>query len=943
MVTKRKLRAVMFQIMAVVILFVSLGSMAADVAAAGATGDEITTIIVRKTGKYKLNYIGSTNYYAWRESNMGVTGEKIYNSAIGKALGAENSATVKLTKSSGAKNIKQAVLVWQTRSVDGKTKKVKVVAPNGSVKTLKAEESCVDKRTVSGLTFNTTYCMAADVTNFVKSGGYGNYTVCNIPVYHPSQDKEIVEKYAKENNLNANTIYPGGETICSWQLIVVEEGKDFPMRNIEVAIGSIFALQKDYAMKYEFAKGITTKASANAAGQILFGCSNYSTSVKMTQTVTTLNAEGKKIKKISGDAIESPGMYKNDSIIRGTDGVANGKGDKTAGKGTGCARVSLEDIESMGGGASGLKINVVNGEGEKDESTKPDSKKGWTTFFLLGVAYDIETADFECGQKTTVDSASRVTITDTFKNSSSNTNTGICDAAGKACDITVNIDPNLSVQSVAAKDTSGTNIAPGKISIDNTNHKVIITGVENTKKNNTVSYEIKCTVASGMSGVTTFENSDSISGNLYSDGVKTAQYLENAAESSSSGIPKYRVALQKGVGIQSVTGAGDYTCGQTVTVSASPMSGYHFLNWSVTDNETRQTYSFSMPAKNVELTANGEANAYTIVFDPNGGAEVSHIGNMTARYGESISLPNANGSYLKYTLDGVNITQDVISGAIVLCAEGTVLEQGEEPQADKKAYESVFLGWALREKKDEVQPQWRAGIGMKVSDLAAAAGVTDINGAQITLYAVWDDCPWIVATNLYYTLEQAQNGFITMDEILSHQTAYDREDGSPITLGTHPDGTSFTIPDYAVTDFTNFKKDGAVTEKLTVTDSSGSVYVKKIWVYVADTTATTVKPEGTTRFINEHYYHEPYELGGLHEKSIWKTDPGYVSALQEGFNHIKNNTPEDVYRITMDVREQIKEYVSVHGYGNSKQSDALQRCDELYIHTNKVNHKVVQG
>lgn len=864
MVTKRKLRAVMFQIMAVIILFASLGSMVTDVAAAGATGDEITTIIVRKTGKYKLNYIGSTNYYAWRESNKGATSEKIYNSAIGKTLGAENSATVKLTKSSGAKNIKQAVLVWQTRSVDGKTKKVKVVAPNGSVKTLKAEESCVDKRTVSGLTFNTTYCMAADVTNFVKSGGYGNYTVCNIPVYHPGQDKEIVEKYAEKTGLDANNIYPGGETICSWQLIVVEEGKDFPMRNIEVAIGSIFALQKDYAMKYDFAKGITTKASANATGQILFGCSNYSTSVKMTQTVTTLNAEGKKIKKISGDAIESPGMYKNRSIIRGTDGVANGKGDKTAGKGTGCARVSLEDIKSMGGGASGLKINVVNGEGEKDESTKPDSKKGWTTFFLLGVAYDIETADFECGQKTTVDSASRVTITDTFKNSSSNKDTGICDVAGKACDITVNIDPNLSVQSVTAKDTGGTNIAPGKISIDNTNHKVIITGVENTKKNNTVSYEIKCTVASGMSGVTTFENSDSISGNLYSDGVKTAQYMENVAESSSSGIPKYRVALQKGVGIQSVTGAGDYTCGQTVTVSGSLMSGYHFLNWSVTDNETRQTYSFSMPAKNVELTA--------------------------------------NGSYLKYTLDGVNITQDVISGAIVLREEGTVLAQGEEPQADKKAYESVFLGWALREKKDELQPQWRAGIGMQVSDLAAAAGVTDVNGAQITLYAVWDDCPWIVATNLYYTLEQAQNGFITLDEILSHQTAYDREDGSPILPGTHPEGTSFTIPDYAPTDFTNFKKDGAVTEKLTVTDSSGSVYVKKIWVYVADTTATTVNPEGTTRFINEHYYHEPYELGGLHEKSIWKTDPEYVSALQEGFNHIKNNTPEDVYRITMDVR-----------------------------------------
>lgn len=78
-----------------------------------------------------------------------------------------------------------------------------------------------------------------------------------------------------------------------------------------------------------------------------------------------------------------------------------------------------------------------------------------------------------------------------------------------------------------------------------------------------------------------------------------------------------------------------------------------------------------------------------------------------------------------------------------------------------------------------------------MADLTNAAGVTDQSGATITLYAVWDDCPWIVAENLYYTLTQAQSGYITDSEILSHATAYDREDGSPIEPGFHENGTSF--------------------------------------------------------------------------------------------------------------------------------------------------------
>lgn len=88
------------------------------------------------------------------------------------------------------------------------------------------------------------------------------------------------------------------------------------------------------------------------------------------------------------------------------------------------------------------------------------------------------------------------------------------------------------------------------------------------------------------------------------------------------------------------------------------------------------------------------------------------------------------------------------------------------------------MGWSLEDGKDTFIPQWKAGD--IVRNLVAE------DGGEITLYAAWDDCPWIQAQDLYYTLEQAQSGFITEEEILSHATATDREDGSPILPGTNP-------------------------------------------------------------------------------------------------------------------------------------------------------------
>ena len=529
----------------------------------------------------------------------------------------------------------------------------------------------------------------------------------------------------------------------------------------------------------------------------------------------------------------------------------------------------------------------------------------------------------------------------------------------------------------------------------------------------------------------------------------------------------YNVTLNAGTGIEKTIGAGPYRYGQSVTIDANVKEGYHWLNWTgnytggSSGDQTVDTkkFTFTMPAADVTMTASAEANKYTIHFDPNGGA--GHIDDIETTYDTDVTLPdvwNADGTaaYVKYTLDGQNVTDGVISGAIPKAMmagyeeETEEIEDNEDPdnaedpegagnsenedsenngddsdagnsdadaqdsmdamdesgnaetadnsdEADdaemadssdesddtdnpdvtddtdqnekvavtkenkddaedidalndlseedieenkkaeepkKKVYASVFMGWSLEDGKDTFIPQWKAGD--IVRNLVAE------DGGEITLYAVWDDCPWIQAQDLYYTLEQAQSGFITEEEILSHATATDREDGSPILPGTNPAPsdpevfTSFTIPDYQESEFTNLQHDFATSENLTVVDHTGNTYVKQIMVYVVDTTPVVEKPEGKTRFISEKYFKLDHDHGGLEENSIWMTDPDYHSALQKAFDNLKNDTPEDEYLIPHETILEMKQYVQDHGIGNSKEPGALTEFYNRFMAPNKV-------
>ncbi|WP_010417105.1 InlB B-repeat-containing protein [Anaerophaga thermohalophila] len=67
-----------------------------------------------------------------------------------------------------------------------------------------------------------------------------------------------------------------------------------------------------------------------------------------------------------------------------------------------------------------------------------------------------------------------------------------------------------------------------------------------------------------------------------------------------------------------ISGAGTYTDGESVTISATPDEGYHFINWTEGETEvsTSAEYTFSATEDKV-LTANFEINQYTLTTEAN--------------------------------------------------------------------------------------------------------------------------------------------------------------------------------------------------------------------------------------------------------------------------------------------------------------------------------------
>ena len=252
--------------------------------------------------------------------------------------------------------------------------------------------------------------------------------------------------------------------------------------------------------------------------------------------------------------------------------------------------------------------------------------------------------------------------------------------------------------------------------------------------------------------------------------------------------------------------------------------------------------------------------------------------------------------------------------------------------------DSTFMGWNRTADTKTIE----------FSNQDIVSNLSSTDGDVVILYAIWDDCPEITAKDRYFTLKEAQEGRITVEELLTTATANDLEDGD-IT-------DKLTIPNTNDEEWKKFTAAGSATITYKVTDSVGNTSRKTVTVYIADTTPD-IKYEssvrsakyGYVRFISEKYYKNSPEDGGVVENSVWKL-PEYAAVLESAMENRRSMTYQtgtmnifggliqydytvpgsiscdhvsQLWKFTREDRNKIKDYVREHGLGKYKEQDAL--------------------
>ena len=252
--------------------------------------------------------------------------------------------------------------------------------------------------------------------------------------------------------------------------------------------------------------------------------------------------------------------------------------------------------------------------------------------------------------------------------------------------------------------------------------------------------------------------------------------------------------------------------------------------------------------------------------------------------------------------------------------------------------DSTFMGWNRTADTKTIE----------FSNQDIVSNLSSTDGDVVVLYAIWDDCPEITAKDRYFTLKEAQEGRITVEELLTTATADDVEDGD-IT-------DKLTIPNTDDEEWKKFTAAGSATITYKVIDSVGNTSRQTVTVYIADTTPD-IKYEssvrsakyGYVRFISEKYYKNAPEDGGVVENSVWKL-PEYAAALESAMENRRSMTYQtgtmsifggliqydytvpgsiscdhvsQLWKFTREDRNKIKDYVREHGLGKYKEQDAL--------------------
>lgn len=130
----------------------------------------------------------------------------------------------------------------------------------------------------------------------------------------------------------------------------------------------------------------------------------------------------------------------------------------------------------------------------------------------------------------------------------------------------------------------------------------------------------------------------------------------STAFDAEPGAVKYSITVVQPTGGSVAASATSATAGTTVKLTANPAEGYT-LDYFTLDGERINGDTFTMPARNVEVSAVFTANAYSItVVQPTGGTVSASATSATAGTTIELTATPAEGYTLDYfTLDGARI------------------------------------------------------------------------------------------------------------------------------------------------------------------------------------------------------------------------------------------------------------------------------------------------
>lgn len=136
------------------------------------------------------------------------------------------------------------------------------------------------------------------------------------------------------------------------------------------------------------------------------------------------------------------------------------------------------------------------------------------------------------------------------------------------------------------------------------------------------------------------------------DGETRTSHVDFTFNDYSYSAPpvNYTVTLSKGTGISSVTGGGTYTSGSSVSISATPSSGYEFDNWTGYNTTTSNPYTFTI-GQNRTYTANAKLKTYTVSYNKGANGSGTNT-SATKTHGTALTLLGETFTRTGYTQTG---------------------------------------------------------------------------------------------------------------------------------------------------------------------------------------------------------------------------------------------------------------------------------------------------